>query len=154
MCKWWQSGTAYTATQHSLSYLTYKTVSKTNVQNSDSQTLCKRLDIPQMDSIFSDETINIPSLVLIMGSLTLQLVPKAIRLEITNLNRTLVILISKSHSFFRPYQRRHFATLPAFIFFTIPHRRNLGAARGANAPPVFFLPKNIFYLAIALKRGK
>ena len=96
-----------------------------------------------MDSIFSDGTIIIPSVFLIMGSLTLQLVLKAIRLEITNLNRTLVILISKSHYFCVPTSK---CTLPCFLhsFCTVPHMRNLGDARGANALPVFFLPNNSF----------
>jgi hypothetical protein len=30
----------------------------------------------------------------------------------------------------------------------------VGGARGANVPPVFYLPKNIFVLATELKRGK
>ena len=80
MCRSRQSGTAYTATQHFLSDLMHKTVSKTNTQRSDSQTLCKRLDVPQTDSICSDGTIIIPSVIPIMGSQTLQLVPKAILL--------------------------------------------------------------------------
>jgi hypothetical protein len=82
MCNGRQNGTAYTATQHFLSDLLYKTVSKTNVQISDSQTRCQRLDTPHMVSIFSEGTIIIPSVILIVGSLTLQFVPKAIRMQI------------------------------------------------------------------------
>lgn len=125
----------------------------TNVQSSDSQALCKRLDIPQIDAVFSDGTIIIPPVVLVMGSITLQIVPNAIRLEITNLNRTLVILISKSHSFSVPTSE---CTLPRFLrsFFTNPHRRNLGYNEGKCPANNFFLSKNSFYLAIALRRGK
>jgi len=41
--------------------------------------------------------------------------------------------------------------LTEYVF--VIHRHNLGDARGANALPIFFVPKNNF-LAIEWRRGK